>query len=383
MTELECLSLMELLDLRAGAGDPEARRHLDGCPRCQAVLDSLPARLAVPALPLTTVVLPPRPAQSRPERVRAGQLWRVRGSDEGDWSWVVAVLGLVSDAGNRILVVPVVGEPELATDRDLLLDGTTLGYDAFLDLQNLGSIIGTQLVEYLATLPHAEAEALVALYRWTLVGDTEPKGLPTGPPVLSEIDLRLLAAQERGEALRALWREADLQVTDFEDEPQGSSLDTQGLRDSQLADGPEAEAGVAQVIRLRLEGPDADWDRAGLLERTRIDGARFNQFLKGHLDLTDRADVHDLATVLHVLDITWPDAEEAVVMSLRASPGGRRSATGPAMPMAARSHPDATEEAITRDLYADQSNVDQSADARTAEIAAYITDLRRALDEFE
>lgn len=51
--------------------------------------------------------------------------------------------------------------------------------------------------------------------------------------------------------------------------------------------------------------------------------------------------------------------------------------------MAARSRPGASEEEITKDLYADQSQVDRSAQARSAEIASYLAELRRALDEFD
>jgi len=117
------------------------------------------------------------------------------------------------------------------------------------------------------------------------------------------------------------------------------------------------------------------------LERTGVDGGHFDQFLKGRLDLTDKTDVQDLANVLHVLDIPWEEAENAVAISLCASPGGRREATGPSMPMAARSQPGVSEEEVTRDLYADQSEIDRSAKARSTEIATYLAELRQAMDE--
>jgi hypothetical protein len=364
MIEMECLSLMELLDFRAGVHDPEARRHLDGCPRCRAVLNGLPAEIVLPALPVMTVALRPRQPVTQPERVRTGQLWCARVSDDDDWSWVVAVIGRAPDAEDRILVVPIVAAPELATDRDLLVDTETLGYDGFLDLQNLGTLLRGQLVECLGTLSRPQAEALVALYRWTFGGDSEPMDLPTGPAVVGEEDPRLLAAEERGEALRSLWRDTDAQVIDLEE-------------------AEAKKAGLAKVLQMRLEGPDVEWDRASLLERTGIDGRRFDQFLKGRLDLTDKADVPDLANVLHILDVPWEEAEEAIARSLSASPGGRREATGPSIPMAARSHPGVSEEDITRDLYADQSEIDSSSKARIAEIVSYLAELRLALDELE
>lgn len=380
MNEMECLSLMELLDLRAGVDDPEARRHVDGCPRCRVLLDGMPAEITLPTLPATTVILRARSSQARPERVRTGQLWRANTSGEGDWSWIVAVIGRAPDAENRILVVPAVAEPELATERDLVVDATALGYDGFLDLQNLGPVLRTQLVEYLGTLSRSQTEALVALYRWTLGGESEPTGLPTGLPVLGEADPRLLAAEERGDELRALWRDADAQVTDLE-EVQERDLDSECRRGSQLDPGHEPNAGLTEILQLRLKGPGAEWDRASLLERTGVDGGHFDQFVKGRLDLTDKTDVQDLANVLHVLDIPWEEAENAVAISLWASPGGRREATGPAMPMAARSQPGISEEDVTRDLYADQSEIDRSAKARSTEIAAYLAELRQALDE--
>lgn len=370
----------ELLDLRAGVDDPEARRHVDSCPRCRVVLDGLPAEITLPALPATTVVLRARSSDTRPERVRTGQLWRAHASGASDWSWIVAVIGRAPDAENRILVVPVVAEPELATERDLVVDATALGYDGFLDLQNLGPVLRTQLVEYLGTLSRPQTEALVALYRWTLGGESEPTGLPTGPPVLGEADPRLLATEERAEELRALWRDADAQVTDLE-EVQERDLDSERPLGAQLDQGHEPKAGLPEILQPRLTGPGAEWDRASLLERTGVDGAHLDQFVKGRLDLTDKADVQDLANVLHTLDVPWEEAENAVAISLWASPGGRREATGPAMPMAARSQPGVSEEDVTRDLYADQSEIDRSAKARSTEIAAYLAELRRAMDE--
>jgi hypothetical protein len=372
MNDMECLSLMELLDLRAGAEDTETRQHLDDCPRCRAVLERLPAELSLPSLPETTAALAPRPPLPLPGRVGTGQLWRTSATKEHDWSWVVAVIGISAESEDRILVAPVIAEPELATERDLLIDSQALGYQAFIDLQNLGSLLRTQLVECVGTLSRPQAEGLVALYRWTLAGDSEPKGLPTGPRVLVQEDPRLLAAEGRGDELRTLWRDADAQVTD-----EAAENDLDGEFDQPS----ETGVGLAEVLRPRVEGPDAEWDRASLLEHTGIDGARFDKFVTDRLDLTDKTDIDDLANVLHVLDVQWEDAEHAVAVSLDISRGGRREASGPAMPMAARSQPGTPGEDVTRDLYADQSEIDRSSKARRLEIAAYLAELRRALDD--
>jgi hypothetical protein len=53
------------------------------------------------------------------------------------------------------------------------------------------------------------------------------------------------------------------------------------------------------------------------------------------------------------------------------------------MPMAARSRPGMTEDEVTEALYADQSTVDRSPEARRAAINQYIADFRSAMDELE
>lgn len=388
MPEMECLSLMELLDLRAGEGDPEAREHLEGCPRCHALLATLPSEFEIPQIPVATVNVRPRPQPGPPDRVRTGELWRARAAAERDWSWIVAVIGRAPDARDRVLVAPVVPAPDTATERDLIIDEQPLGYAGFVDVQNLGTVLRAQLVEHMGVLAREEAEGLVALYRWVLGTGTQPEGVTTGRAVLGEDDPRLLAADERGQELRALWRDVDTQVTDAaEDERERA---TEAPEPAGVARGRAEEAalseqggGLGEILRPRFDGSRAEWDRAGFLERTGVDGARFDCFVQGRLDLTDKTDVYDLATVLHVLEVPWDKAEPAVAASLHASPGGRRSAEGPTLPMAARSRPGMSEEEIARDLYADQSGVDQSAEARRAEIVGYLAELRRALDQLD
>src|ERR1039458_1922102 len=126
MNDMECLSLMELLDLRAGAEDTETRQHLDACPRCRAVLDCLPAELSLPSLPEATAALAPRPVLPLPDRVGTGQLWRTSATGQHDWSWVVAGIGISGESEDRVLVAPVIAQSELATERDLVIDSEAL-----------------------------------------------------------------------------------------------------------------------------------------------------------------------------------------------------------------------------------------------------------------
>lgn len=367
MTDMECLSLLELVDVRSGAEDPEARDHLSRCPRCQALLAGLPENLEIPNVPGQRVAMPARAIPPIPERIQTGQLWRAMPVGWNELAEVVAVLGRSPEADDRYLVVPVVTEPEMATERDLVLDAALLGYAFFLDLANLGTLLRGQLAEYLGSLNPDQSKALVSLYRFTLGAATAPEGLLTGVPVVSEQDPRLLAADARGERLRALWRAVDEQVSDEIDDELPSQT------------GP----GLADVIDLRLLRPASDWGRSGLLEASRVDGARLDAFLQDRLDLTDKRDIEDLAKVLSLLGVAWDEAEPAVAVTLLRSPGGKREAIGPAMRAAARSQPGASAQDTTDQLYGTSTRVDASAEARRGEIAAYMAELQRILDDLK
>lgn len=377
--DLNCLSLMELLELRDGADEQAVRDHLNGCTRCRALLAALPAELdlaaraASGAAPHAAVTRPAAPAE-----IRTGSLWRA-GPDAGsDFAWVVAVIGRSLEADDRLLVAPVAGTSALATDTDLLLDPAVLGYDAFVDLANLGTLLLSQLFEPVGRLERPLAQALVELYRHVLTGAPGPPAAPRGLPVLDEADPRLLEQAARGDALRALWRPALMLVDTEPDEDTAAA--------AQPADAPVATAAqpvLAEVLTSYLEGPQAEWDRASLLEHSGVDGAHLTGFLSDHLDLTDKTDVQDLARVIHVLQLPWAQAEPVVAATLAATAGGSRSAEGRTLPMAARSRAGADQQATTRDLYADQSSVDASGQARAREIAVYLAELRRELDDLE
>lgn len=386
ITELNCLSLMELLDLRVNPGDTVAAAHVADCPRCRMLLASLPDQPQPPDQPVTTRT-PGRPLPAAPTRALAprprvgtGALWRATPDPDSDFAWLVVIIGRAPDADDRVLVAPVIGAAHVATDADLLLDGSLLGYEAFVDMTNLGVILDTQLIEPVAELPPAATHAVVALYRATLGSGEPPAADLRGIPVLDASDPRLLACAGRAEALRGLWRPADSQVEDADDDAVAATQAPAVVAQTS----PGIVTGLDDVLSARLAGTGAEWDRPSLLEQSGANGALLDAFLAGRLDLTDKRDVGDLALVLHTLQVPWDsEAKPAVINTLTLSAGGARQADGPSLPMAARSRPGSSAEEVTEQLYADQSTVDESAQARLGEVDAYVAQLRKALDDLE
>src|SRR5205807_540208 len=127
----ECLSIMELLQLKDSSGSelPEAEEHVRTCPRCRGLLRSLPDVRPGDA-PRDIPQLHARP-DTRVEvvdNVRAGQVWLARAPDAPDRRYVVVVLGRRRDTSDGVVVAPTGTELGQATDLDLLLDESPLGY---------------------------------------------------------------------------------------------------------------------------------------------------------------------------------------------------------------------------------------------------------------
>ena len=385
-----CPSLLELEELQLGLrrADEEIERHLAGCPRCQALLATLGASPrtddpdAVPAVPEAAPAQSARRAVPEGAGVRTGALWRAAARASADFAWVVAIIGRNPDNPDALLVAPVASEPQLATEKDLLLEPELLGYPAFLDMTNLGSVLREQLLEPVASLERQAAETMVALYRHLLTGTPALTGVACGIAAESELDPRLLEQAERAEALQELWRPAHLLVSD--DEVHELAEGAAAMAAEVPASAPEPTTVLlSAVLAEYLQGAGAEWDRSTLLEASGADGAHLDGFLADRLDLTDKGDVADLSRVLHVLEISWSRAEPAVRGSLERSEGGARQAHGPDVRMAARSRRGADEQQTARDLYADRSHVDESAVARKREITSYLAELERALEDVE
>ena len=373
---LECLSLPELLDARHGMADRGAVAHLAACRRCRAMLSTIPDGLELPKL---TVPMPIGSAGQRsatrtaPPTVSTdpGAVWRALGEPDDDFAFVVAILDVTPGAPDRIAVAPVFGSPAVPTDRDLLLDTGLLGYPAFVELASAGTILRDQLIEPIGELPPPLRGLLTALHRAVLGDGPAPPPAAVGVPVIGDEDPRLLAAEERRQALQRLWRAAARPLA-------------AGDGETTTPFASERDGALAALIDSNLNGIDAEWDRPTLLELSSADGGSLDRFLADRLDLTDRTDVGDLARVLHTLGIPWETTEPAVSRTLERSPGGVRAASRAVdLPIAARGAPGASEAAIVAALRAGYSSVDQSEAARGQQIADYVTELRKALDDLE
>jgi hypothetical protein len=399
-SDFACLSLLELEELCLDHSSERAHPHLDDCLRCQALLGEMRATYGREPLEISEL-LPStnlreggitRHALPAGARVGTGALWRAASGPEADFSWVVAIIARSPDGSDALLVAPIATDTELATDTDLLLDARVLGYPAFLDMTNIGSLLRGQLFEPVAELERSAAEAMVGIYSHLLGGTPPPEDGRRGIPVVGEADPRLLAQAARAEALQELWRPAHEVVRDIFEEHADALADplASGTQDRDPAV-PSLAPSIAHapvpalsgILLEHLAGPRAPWDRPSLLEETGADGARLDALLDDRLDLTDKRDIPDLARILHILDVDWDRAEPAVRRSLERSPGGTRRAEGPSHRTAARSRAGADADQTTNDLYADSSTVDTSATAREREVAAYIAELQREIDQLD
>lgn len=102
-------------------------------------------------------------------------------------------------------VIPVSAHVEMATEWDLVIDESVLGYRAIAEVWNYGTVLPEQVDEEIAPLPERTATAVQALFRAAHRGETAPEGAEVGPPVLNDADPRLLFQDEEGEALRVFW----------------------------------------------------------------------------------------------------------------------------------------------------------------------------------
>lgn len=199
MTWTACPSLETLFAI--GDGDEELQEHLATCRRCRALRHHLqPTEVETAAGPLKKE--PARPGDLSPERT-LGSVYAIHGPLRDEY-----LLGALVDWDDEeAVVVPVSHETRFATSWDLLLDEQLLGYRAIAEVWNHGTVLVEQLNEKIAEFGDW-AGALTALYEAALESRELPTLVPVGPPVLSDVDPRLLFQEEEGERAAVYWQPA-------------------------------------------------------------------------------------------------------------------------------------------------------------------------------
>jgi hypothetical protein len=105
-----------------------------------------------------------------------------------------------------VTVVPVSSEARHATEWDLVLDDSVLGYVAMAEVWNYGSVLPEQCREVVAVLDPNLLGALEQLVEAAVAGRSVPGHLAVGAPVLTDDDPRLLFQDAEAEAIHAYWR---------------------------------------------------------------------------------------------------------------------------------------------------------------------------------
>lgn len=191
MTDAPCPALT---DLFADFTAPATAAHAARCVRCHALLAAIDERL--PAEPEA-----PSPPLEQAQPARAGSLALIAapGSDR----LLPAIV--VASGEEGLTVVPVSPEVALATEWDLHLPDSILGYSAIAQVWNHGQVLPEQTVEELASLSAEQLAAVQALMRAANLSSQPPEGLPVGPPVMHEQDPRLLFQEAEAEDAHPFW----------------------------------------------------------------------------------------------------------------------------------------------------------------------------------
>jgi hypothetical protein len=199
MTTTTCPSLQALL---LGELNTEEREHVSSCLRCQILLRNRPeASTNEPGAPNERQAFRETSADPVFEDAEPGDLALL--SAPGTDTHVVAFVLQVKETEAK--VVPVSSDTWAATEWDLLLDSSVLGYPAIAQVWNYGSVLIEQLRDVAAQAPEAVTEQMRMMYGAAIQSAEVPAGLPVGPRVLSDEDPRLLAQDEAAEAARVYW----------------------------------------------------------------------------------------------------------------------------------------------------------------------------------
>lgn len=372
MTWDECLSVMELLEIRESGlveDSPEAA-HLRTCPRCGALLQTMPAFESVSAAGQTPRLKAHRISSITVDDVHAGQVWTAKNPDVPDRRSIVVVMGRRKDSSNMFVVCPTSVEVEEATDLDLLVDQLPVGYPFMVCAWHFGTVFESQLEDCLGSLSDDSLETLKALYRHALLGKGEVSFQGTGSGVGGSNDPRLVWRAEQLEEWRSLWQPVRQRVVELEANAEAAES---GSEPKTLA------PSLGEVVRKLVEGEE--WDEHSLAETAHVPVAHLGALLSNRLDLTDQSDVDSVAAVIHTLEFDSEDAELFLRRTLENSPGGLRIGTAGTDRVAARSFADVSDATRARELREGLSKIDDSPRARQRAIDTYVETVLQRLDD--
>ena len=309
-----------------------------------------------------------RPTEPKPQDLRAGQLWAARGADP-DWRYIVVVLGKPESEQDLAMVVPIAEEVEQASDLDLIVPDSPLGYSHLILAWQHGPIFAGQLERFLGDLPTESTEALKRVYTTIVTGEANEVNEANegvGPPLAGPDDPRRRFRSEKLEWLRPLWQPLREAVVSDEDEDE----------DEDSVDPKPALVGLFEKVFAEDE-----WDVVSLCEAAALDGQQWRRFSAGQLDLTGQLDLPQLARVFSELGRDFDEVAPAVEQTLWLNPGGQLRASPHEQRLAARSFSDVSEAQRQRDIQRGRRKVDESEAGRRAAVASYLNALAKAMDE--
>lgn len=367
----ECLSIMELLELRASGGTVPsgAQRHVDRCPRCAGLLRALPGLIAEETPP-ETLDLRARPVTTDKtvRDVHAGQVWLIRAPAAPGQLFVAVVLGRRRDAAEAVVVAPTSDEIQHATDLDVLIDDSVLGYAFMVSTWNFGTVLTEQLQECLGTLPESDQSVVRSVYSLVVTGESPTLPVTTGVGTAGPEDERLLWRSEQLAAVLPLWGPWRQQQTDQESE----LLTGEMTRDT-------VELSLSVLIHEALD--EGEWDIVSLAEAAHVATTHIQAILEDRLDLTDQTDVDAVAAAIHAIRRDFDQIEPYLRRSLECSSGGLRIGLAGTDRIAARTRAEVGEDQRRRRLWEGLASVDESDVARRRAIESYVQAVETRLEE--
>jgi hypothetical protein len=195
MTDAPCPALADLL---ADEPIPGVAEHAAGCVRCRALVASTHEQSGLTREPAAET--------ERPTPVSAAPGGIVLVSSDSADELLPAVVLAVSE--ETATIAPLSAEVWGATEWDLLLPPSEVGYPAAVQVWNTGTVLLEQLQEVIGALGRTAFEQLAALARAAAASAVPPADAAVGAPVLNDEDPRLLVQDEQAETARLFWQPA-------------------------------------------------------------------------------------------------------------------------------------------------------------------------------